>query len=190
MFIYLHGFNSSGESAKGRYIEQQFGELKVYRPSYPVDPDHAIKFLSHFLDKHIVPGQKTLLIGSSLGGYYAQYLSRQFNTGVVMINPALTPAVTLAPYLGVQTNFYTHEQYNFGQTELNRLLKYDVSHPCDSAVPSLLLLDEGDEVLDYRHALKAYQACGECHCFTGGDHQFRHLDKAVPLIRQFYREKC
>jgi hypothetical protein len=190
MFIYLHGFNSSGESAKGRYFEQQFSEFKVHRPSYPTDPDNAISFLSDFNNKHIEPGQKTLLIGSSLGGYYAQYLSRQFHTGVVMINPALTPAVTLAPYLGLQTNFYTQEQYHFGQSELNSLLRYDVPHPCDTPVPTLLLLDEGDEIIDYHYALESYRHCAECHCFAGGDHQFRHLAEAVSLIRHFFRKKC
>jgi len=52
-------------------------------------------------------------------------------------------------------------------------------------VPTLLLLDKGDEVIDYRRSLAVYRDCGECHSFTGGDHQFQHLQESVPLIRNF-----
>ena len=58
MIIYLHGFNSSGESAKGRYIEQYFADTTFYRPSYPPDPDKAIMLLSDFLRERIRAGDK------------------------------------------------------------------------------------------------------------------------------------
>jgi len=189
MFIYLHGFNSSGESAKGKYFAEQFSNLPFYRPSYPADPDDAIHYLMGYIDKRLEP-QNNVLIGSSLGGYYAQYLARQFHTAVVMINPALDPRNTLTPYFGQQTNFYSKEQYFFGEQELEKLLRYDISHPCDEAVPTLLLLDEGDEIIDFQNALKIYAHCAECHTFAGGDHQFQHLDEAVALTKKFYDQKC
>lgn len=190
MFIYLHGFNSSGASAKGKCFANRFPEYTVLRPSYPAEPGAAITYLSDYIKRHNQADRKTLLIGSSLGGFYAQYLARQLNTAVVMINPALSPAETLPPYFGMQTNFYTGEQYFFGEAQLKSLLKYSIAAPCKSPVPTLLLLDKGDEAIDYHHALETYHHCAVCHCFEDGDHQFQHLDEAVALIRQFYLQEC
>jgi hypothetical protein len=188
MIFYLHGFNSSGQSAKGRYLAEQFADISFHRPSYPPVPDEAITYLANYLEQRIQVKQSTMIIGSSLGGYYAQYLSRQFQSCVVMINPALNPAVTLTPYIGLQQNYYTNEEYYFGEAELTRLLQYDVANPCLTPVPTLLLLDEADEIIDYRHAYELYRGCAERHCFPDGDHQFQHLAESVPLIRRFYQQ--
>jgi len=200
MFIYLHGFNSSGESAKGKYFAEQFSEFPFYRPSYPADPDAAIEYLKDYIAERLEPKGKNVLIGTSLGGYYAQYLARHFSSNrssstqdklaIVMINPALDPATTLTPYFGRQTNYYSGEEYYFAEPELQKLLRYDVPRPCDSPLPTLLLLDEGDEIIDYQTSLTIYANCAQCHTFPGGDHQFQHLDKAVSLIRNFFDQKC
>jgi predicted esterase YcpF (UPF0227 family) len=188
MFIYLHGFNSSGESAKGKFLSKALAPLAVHTPSYPPDPDPAIAYLQQTIEglQHNAPtNEPTILIGSSLGGFYAQYLARQFNLAIVMINPALQPALTLTPYLGWHTNFYTGERYYFGEQQLTRLLHYDIVDPCSDPVPTLVVLDAGDEIIDYRYAQTRYTDCAQVIVFPGGDHQFQHLAEASELIRSF-----
>ncbi|MDH3949274.1 MAG: hypothetical protein OEU74_09985, partial [Gammaproteobacteria bacterium] len=82
--------------------------------------------------------------------------------------------------------FYTGETYTLTQTHLDTLLALDIPDPCAEPVPTLLLLDKGDEVLDYRIATTRYQDCAEVIIFDGGDHQFQHLAEALPRIREFY----
>lgn len=185
MFVYLHGFNSSGQSFKANWLKSELSEFTWLSPSYPMQPDHAIEFLTTFLKQECPEPQKTILLGSSLGGYYAQYLARQFDMQVILINPALHPVKTLAAHLGMQTNYYTQETYRFAEPELERLKKYDVEKPCQNYVPTLVLLDKGDEVIPFQWALEKYQACADCKVFEGGNHDFLHLTESLGLIRDF-----
>ncbi len=191
MFIYLHGFNSSGDSAKGKFFAQALAPLAVHTPSYPPAPDAAIHILQYELKKHLatIANDTITLIGSSLGGFYAQYLAQQYHLAVVLINPALQPELSLQPYLGWQTNYYTGERYFFGEDELQRLQRYNVPDPCNNMVPTLVLLDAGDEVIDYHVAQQRYCDCARVIVFPDGNHQFQHLTDAVVAINEFHNEK-
>ena len=187
MFIYLHGFNSSGQSAKGQFFADEFGESNVIRPSYSMDPDLAIASLSELISTLMANSftASPILIGSSLGGYYAQYLAQQFKLASILINPALRPIDTLAPYVGKQTHYYTQQEYEFTATHLAALAKYHVPSPCSTGLPCLVLLDEADELIDYRIAEQTYQACAQIHIYPGGHHQFAHLTEAATQITHF-----
>ncbi len=186
MIIYLHGFNSTGNSAKGQFLKDHLPDIPMLTPTYHHDPQTAIAFLEQLVRRNLQQNQPLMLIGSSLGGYYTQYLAHQFNLKAVLINPALMPLATLHDYLGENTNFYTGETYTLTQAHLNALQALDVPDPCTEPVPTLLLLDKNDEVLDYRIAAERYRHCAEVVIFEGGDHQFQHMPEALPRIRVFY----
>ncbi|NNF97035.1 MAG: esterase, partial [Halobacteria archaeon] len=175
MIIYLHGFNSTGNSAKGQFLKHHLPDIPVLTPTYHHDPKTAIAFLERFVEENLQQNQHLMLIGSSLGGYYAQYLAHQFNLKTVLINPALMPLATLHDYLGENTNFYTGETYVLTQAHLDALLALDIPEPCMIPVATLVLLYKGDEVLYYRVAASRYAECGEVILFEDGDHQFQHL---------------
>lgn len=188
MFIYLHGFNSTGQSAKGQFLKQHLGPESVLTPTYPPDPDLAINYLVEFITHVLVckPAEELLtLIGSSLGGYYAQYLAHRFRLPVILINPALEPIATLAPYVGWQTNYYSEEKYFFSVQQLQKLASYNVPQPCAQPVPCLLLVDEDDELIDSQQAQMIYAACARVVVFPGGSHRFDHLEASLGKIRDF-----
>lgn len=191
MYIYLHGFNSSGASAKGQFFAQALAPVTVYTPSYPPAPDAAVHSLRQLIEMRLAAApsnETTILIGSSLGGFYAQFLAREYRLAVVLINPALRPALTLRPYLGWQSNFYTGERYFFGDDELDQLQNYDIPDPCRFPVPTLVLLEAGDEVINYRYAQQRYADCAEIIIYPDGNHQFRHLPQAAELINHFHKK--
>jgi predicted esterase YcpF (UPF0227 family) len=186
MIIYLHGFNSTGDSAKGRFLKENLLDISVLAPTFHYDPRRAIPCLEKLIQENLTPEKPLMLIGSSLGGYYAQYLSHRFKLKTVLINPALMPLTTLSDYLGENTNFYTGEKYTLTQTHLDALLSLDIPDPCATPAPTLLLLDKGDEILDYRVAVARYQNCAEIVMFNGGDHQFQHMTASLSRIKAFY----
>jgi predicted esterase YcpF (UPF0227 family) len=191
MYIYLHGFNSSGDSAKGKFFSHALAPVVVHTPSYPPDPDEAVTYLRHTLEGLMPAAQArdpVILIGSSLGGFYAQYLARQFNLATVLINPALQPRDTLTPYFGWQTNFYTGEQFYFDEQVLTRLQQYDIPDPCAAPVPTLVLLDAGDELIDYHYAHQLYKPCAQVIVYPDGDHEFQHVNEAAIAIQHFRQE--
>lgn len=186
MIIYLHGFNSSGASAKGQYLKQQLDDITVLTPSYHYDPARAIDMLQHLIETSLALDSNIMLAGSSLGGYYAQYLAHYYRLKQVLINPALMPLSTLDNCLGENVNFYTGERYELKERHLDTLRALDVPVPCSEPATTLLLLDEGDEVLDYRTAVERYRACAEVRLFDGGDHAFQHLPDALQHIRELH----
>lgn len=191
MIIYLHGFNSTGDSAKGQALKSALGgEISFYTPTYNYDPALSVSDLRTFIQDTIqqhTDDEPRMIIGSSLGGFYAQYLARKFTDfKVVLINPALGPIDTLQNHLGENENFYSGEKYILKQYHLDELDKYTISSPCSPVVPTLVLINKADEVIDYHFAYKQYHSCAEVILFEGGDHQLQHLNESIPKIKNFY----
>jgi predicted esterase YcpF (UPF0227 family) len=190
MIIYLHGFSSAAKSRKALWLQQHISVTCVLVPDYPShQPVTAIDVLKDFIEQHHLPATSPLmLIGSSLGGYYAQYLGATLNNidKVVLINPALQPQQTLAPVVGPQTNMVTGEAFEFTRDDLAALEQYDIAVG-DIRVPSLVLLDEADDIIDYRFAKQKYDAIGSVIVYPDGSHWFEHLEQALPKIMEFYK---
>ncbi len=187
MIIYLHGFNSTGASAKGWFLTEHLNDITVLTPTYHYDPQRAVQMLEALISESLKLDDNVVLVGSSLGGYYAQYLADRFSLKRVLINPALMPIAALDKYLGENVNYYTGERYNLTQQHLDTLQALDIPEPCLNPVPSLVLLDRGDELLDYRITANRYQSCAEVVIFENGDHQFQHMPESLPLIRKLHQ---
>lgn len=192
MIFYFHGFSSGANSQKATAIKNYLNQYSILVPDYPSHQAHqSIEFLQHYIQTHHVDQsqQKILLMGSSLGAYYAQYLAKQFQnvSAVVLINPCLQPQLTLASQIGEQVNSVTGETFRFTKEDYDGFSQLDVEQQ-ELFNPTLVLLDEGDELIDYRVAADRYKGKGKVISYPGGDHWFRHLDQALPEIESFYRE--
>lgn len=191
MIFYFHGFSSGANSQKANAIKSQLGAFSVFVPQYPShQPSKAITYLEHFIKekRENVSVDRIMLMGSSLGGFYAQYLAGIIENvcALVLINPCLEPEVTLASQVGEQVNTVTGETFYFGVDDLEDFSQFDVG-PQNLFKPALVLLDEGDEIIDYRFAQQKYKGRGKVIVYPGGDHWFRHLNEAIPEIDLFYR---
>jgi len=194
MIVYLHGFSSGAASRKATQLKHALEPIDVLVPEYPShQPRNAIatlvKFITHREAKN--KKQKFLLIGSSLGGFYAQYLATRLEqvSGVVLINPALQPQLTLKPYIGQLSNQVTGESFKFSERDFLELAEFDIPATTVS-VPTLVLLDKGDDVIDYQFAAHRYQDIGRVIAYPGGSHWFDHLEVAIPEIQKFHDELC
>jgi len=184
VIIYLHGFNSSGKSEKARELGRLLPEVEVLSPDIPSDLELAVPFMENFIQPHA--DEPLMLIGSSLGGYFAQYLGRKFGCPVVLINPALHPLPLLMQHLGKQVNYYSGKEYELTENSVQSLSRYAVEAGQDSH-PTLVLLDKGDEFLDSAATARAYEGHAQVMAYEGGSHRFEHLPETVPVIRQFYQ---
>jgi len=183
--IYIHGFNSIGpHSAKYAELTKGLPDIVVHAPTYPSnDPDMAIRTLSNFIETH--NDEELMLIGTSLGGYYAQYLGRKYGTKIVLINPALSPLDAVEKHLGENTNFYTGEKYVVTTDTLSALAQYDVKDYTHE-FGTLVLLDADDEIINYRTASMRYADCADVITYAGGNHRFAHMEQALPEIESYY----
>jgi len=183
MLIYLHGLNSSNQSQKAGILRERLAPTRVLVPSYPAHrPDAAIARLSD-LFRELGREPPPVVVGSSMGGFYAQYLARQFTFAhLFLINPALTPWDLLRDVEGVSQTTAYGEIYLIDQDLIESTRKYGIATLCDG-VPTTLLLDRGDQVIDFRIAESLYRDCGRLLIFEGGDHSFQHLEEAIVVIR-------
>jgi predicted esterase YcpF (UPF0227 family) len=189
MLIYLHGFNSSPASHKANllreYMAAQNKADQFICPELSHLPKKAIAQVEKLIAQTI--HQNITLIGSSLGGFYAIYLAEKYHLKAVLVNPAVKPTASLESYLGAQTNLYTHEKYLFTREHIRQLGDLNVrtiTHP----ERYLLLTQTGDEVLDYREAVKKMAGAQQI-IIEGGDHGFQNFSSYLDTILSFSLSK-
>ena len=78
---YFHGFASSGATGTAQLLRQLLPECEIISPDIPMDPEQALPFLLDFCQRE----QPDLIIGTSMGGMYAQQM-RGFRK--ICVNPA------------------------------------------------------------------------------------------------------
>ena len=184
---YLHGFNSGPASAKGQALARAIAALPVaIRPEYflprlPHRPVEAMRAASRWAES--AECEELTFVGSSLGGFYATRLAEAHGAKAVLVNPAVDPERTLAPHLGPQHNPSTGEEYELTANhlaELSALRVERVTHP----QRYLLLVQAGDELLDWRQAVAFYAGAWQ-FIQGGGDHAYRDFAVQVPLVLHF-----
>lgn len=183
LILYLHGFRSSPQSWKiqelHKAMQARGQDDQLLAPALPVAPAEAMALLESILQKASGP---VTLVGSSLGGFYATWLAEKYDLRAVLINPAVAAQGVLKHLLGVQTNLHTGESFEFTQVHVEQLAVLDVHSP--SPARYLLLVEKGDEVLDYVRAVERYRGCEQV-VLEGGNHSFTKFPDLIPKILEF-----
>jgi predicted esterase YcpF (UPF0227 family) len=183
MIVYLHGFNSAPASHKARTLKAYLDARGLGRhfacPALPHRPAGAVRLIEAEIAR---AGGKPTLVGSSLGGFYATHLAERLDLRAVLINPAITPHVGLEAYLGTQTNLYTGEKYELRREDLDALRALAVEKVDPERY--LVLLETGDEVLDWREAARKYEG-SRMVVRDGGDHTLASFPEHIPRILAF-----
>ncbi len=182
--VYIHGFNSSPSSFKAQqlrkaWLQLGFPEEHLMIPELHHHPEQAIKQLQDAIAQLDQP----VLVGSSLGGYYATYLAEQYNLKALLINPAVRPHHLFDGFTAEQENLYTGEHWLLTNTHLQGLAALEVEPPRD-AQRFCVWLQTGDETLDYWLAEQYYYDCS-VHIEQGGDHGFQHFAEHLPALLTF-----
>jgi len=181
--LYLHGFCSSPQSWKVRLmadaLEARGQRDRLFCPFLSHVPDEAIAQAEDILRRHSGP---LTLVGSSLGGFYATWLAEKHDLRAVLVNPAVVAPISLEKYVGTQTNLHTHEAFEFTAEHVAQLRALEA----DRVTPSryLLMVETGDEVLDYRLAVARYAGCRQI-VLDGGDHSFTRFPDCLPQLIEF-----
>jgi predicted esterase YcpF (UPF0227 family) len=186
--LYIHGFNSSPQSIKAKltkaYFAQFHSNVIVHCPQLLSSPNAAIAQLAAIIDSD--KNNHWLIMGSSLGGYFSTYLAERYKTKAVLINPAVRPYELLSDIIGEQLNPYTQERYQVKEQHIVDLQLLEQENISKNNY--LVMVQTGDEVLDYQQAVEKYQHC-QMVVQTGGDHSFIDYEAMLPQIAIFFNLK-
>ncbi len=182
MIIYIHGFGSHGLGSKANAFRNYFkdkGEAFI-APSLSYVPDLAIQTLEELIESY----DDVKLIGSSLGGYCTLYLAQRYGLKAVLINPSIYPYITLKKVLGEAPNFYDESYFSWQESHLEMLKLYKTDRVNQENI--MLLLQKGDETLDYREA-KAKLPNAKQSVEEGGSHSFDGIERYFVEVEKFFK---
>ena len=185
--VYLHGFNSSPQSVKGRKLSAAAAALddppRVHVPALHDRPALAMRDVRVWIDANVGEFSELTFVGSSLGGFYATWLAEHYGARAVVINPSVRPTSSLAAHLGPQRNLHTGEAWELTPAHFAELEAL--------AIPSLtrmdryfLLMRSGDELIDWREAVARYAGAWQ-YVAGGGNHGWEDIDDEIPSVLRF-----
>ena len=190
MIIYVHGFASAGGQFKYKLLKRDFPDFKILSPTLPVEPDAVVAELQKLIDAE---NDMTMLVGTSLGGFYAYYLAvtYQIQDKVVpaaIINPSLEPYRTLKPALGIFHNIVTGEPFEWKSEYLEQLRRMASEIDKQKIDPQYMrfYVSSDDELLDHTGIEEKIPEGSEIKYFDHSAHRFTRFSEIFPEIRQFY----
>ncbi|BAP35075.1 hypothetical protein AS4_01350 [Acinetobacter guillouiae] len=185
--IYLHGFKSSPLSIKGQQLDDYcrcYSSHCVHLPDLNQHPQLVLDQISALIEK--LPD--VALVGSSFGGFYATQLVAKYGVPAVLINPAMRPWQLFSNLFGIeQIPYKINEQWTLDRLQLDYLEAIAVPFVQD-ADKILVLLQQGDEVLDYRDAERYYSAAPHTSLIMTemhGNHAMEDFADKIPMILEF-----
>lgn len=93
--MYVHGFLSSGQSGTVKMLQELMPNATLIAEDIPVHPEEAVQMLKDLQAQE----QPDLIIGTSMGGMYAEMLH---GTDRILVNPAFEMGDTMSSMTGKQ----------------------------------------------------------------------------------------
>ena len=197
--IYIHGLDSDANSTKGvlleKYCQRHYPDINVYRPNLNSAPEQVFEQLVKLVTE-LSREDKTLLIGSSLGGYFSTLVSNHTGCPALLLNPSTQPHITLQRFSDTlvsnqeSSDELSHSDvlhttaggWNITPSDLQWFADHQllaVNYPDKISV----LIKDGDELLNPKLSKQFYKEQGVTVTMqAGGDHRFSDFDKQLPMV--------
>ncbi|MEO6683588.1 MAG: YqiA/YcfP family alpha/beta fold hydrolase [Ginsengibacter sp.] len=179
--IYLHGFNSDGNSTTITEIRKEIPALLSISYDY-IHADIAHEEIRLLIEETLKKDNDLILGGTSLGGFWANYFAQKYTLKCVLVNPALQPSVTLKRAVPESPlrNYNTGELREFTLKDADAYKKYEV--PVTSDIDRVVVLGRNDEIIDYRESEKIYQNKAEI-ILTDEGHRIENYGRIVKILK-------
>lgn len=171
--IYLHGFMSAGDSPKSQALKKEFGDANVIAPDLPIHPNDVIKFMNKLVRQ--IKNYPIIFVGTSLGGFYANYFAQKYDCPGILVNPATVPSKTLYRAIGYNKNYKTGEDILWTLEDVEQLaqMEKEVSTIHSGGLVNLFVAKD-DEVIDADETLRNYPYTVHTSVYDTGGHRFEN----------------
>jgi predicted esterase YcpF (UPF0227 family) len=188
LLVYLHGFRSSPNSSKavmtGEAVRALASTEHVYEwycPQLLASPKKSMEMVIKHIDQS--NADRIVIIGSSLGGFYTNYLAEKYQCKGVALNPAVYAARELEPHVGMMTAYDSEELFDFKAEYIDELLALQVNTLSDPK-HYFLIAAKGDELLDWKEMVAFYSSAKQL-VLEGSDHGIGDYASHLPAVIDF-----
>lgn len=155
-------------------------------PALPVSPAAAAVAIEEQARLLLERAGALAIMGSSLGGFYATWLAERepyTSCRVVVLNPANTPQIGLAAYVGEHGVYHSDERIVFRREYLDELARLAVDR-ISRPERYLLVAAMGDELLDWREMVAHYPGAHH-RVLPGSDHGLSDFPEYMDEVLEF-----
>ena len=177
---YCHGFASHFDSKKDKI--RALSAVTIVDGNtvdYTLPPHKVFESFQKAMAIH----KDYLVVGTSMGGFFAAWLGTELGLPYVAINPAVTPSHSLRKYIGEGSTHYG-----------SRFILREETVEAYKALPfrtdgqGFVALDMGDKVIDPQVTLEVVGDTLPVVTFPDGSHRFDHMHELAAVVRStFFR---
>lgn len=164
--LYIHGYNGTPDGPKLDMLRKEYRSATIIAPQHDSVPDHVHELLDGIaltLDM-----SEDLIIGNSLGGFWANFFCLRYGVPALLINPVVNPSKALG---GLGCSFAAE------------YLPYEEQSKPGDVAPRVVLLAENDEVLSYREAFEFFSGSCDVQLLKSGGHGMNDPE-SIAIIRE------
>ena len=188
LVVYLHGFRSSPNSTKAvmtgeavRALSTKDHSYEWYCPQLLASPKESLKMVVRRIYQAKV--DRIVIVGSSLGGFYTNYLAEKYQCKGIVLNPAVYAARELEPHVGMMTAYDSEEPFDFKAEYIDELRALQIDSITDPE-RYFLIAAKGDELLDWKEMAAFYPAAKQL-ILEGSDHGISDYVNHLPAVIDF-----
>lgn len=188
LVVYLHGFRSSPRSSKAVLTGESVKALSTVNQSFEwfcpqllASPKASMDMVIERIEASTY--DRLVIMGSSLGGYYANYLAEKYGCKAVALNPAVRAPRELAQHVGMLTAYDTNEPYDFRPEYIQELSDFQVDAITNPG-RYFLMAAKGDELLDWKEMVDFYKGAEQL-VLEGSDHGIAEYPEHLPKVLEF-----
>ena len=188
LLVYLHGFRSSPRSSKAVMTGEAVKSLATdgnsyewYCPQLLASPKLSMEMVVDHIENSNF--DRLIVIGSSLGGFYTNFLAEKYACKAVALNPAVRAPRELAPHVGMMTSYDSDEPFDFRPEYIDELKALQIEK-ITSPGRYFLIAAKGDELLDWKDMVEFYEGAQQL-VLEGSDHGIADYADHLPEVVRF-----
>ena len=152
-----------------------------YCPQLLASPKESMDMVIKHIDQS--KADRIVVKGSSLGGFYANYLTEKYKCKGIVLNPAVYAARELEPHVGMMTSYDSEEPFDFKAEYIGELRALQVNQ-ITNAERYFLIAAKGDELLDWKEMVAFYPGAKQL-ILEGSDHGIADYANHLPAVIEF-----
>jgi predicted esterase YcpF (UPF0227 family) len=166
--LYIHGFNSFFDLNNEKIVSiSKIEDVKLF--GIDIDYLNDVNDIIEKLKTKIIDNKIDIVVGTSLGAYYANKVSILFKIPFIVFNPVIDPQETLA------------------KLKLSKKLLVQYNEKFNKNSSGIIFLDKGDELIDSEKTYQQYYSTYKIYQYEGGTHRFSHITDAIKIIENYIK---